>query len=296
MAARPRHEWTRRGWGASHTVLVALVGVLVGLLATFWPGRAAAAVTVPAAKDWVTDLAGQLTPSQRADLSARLEAFEKGTGGKQIFLLIVPSLDGEAIEDLAIRAAKQWKPGQEGKDTGVLLVSALAERRFRVEVGKGLEGDLTDLEANQIISKKVAAHTKPGGQKIDPFEGRDAWYQAYVAAIHEVELKIAGKAFGPAPLKPLKASPHAPQGPPRNPIGNLVVGFVFALILLAIIVALTRRRGGGGPWGGGGGFYWGGGGYGGGGGWGGGGGGSDGGGFSGGGGGDFGGGGASDDV
>lgn len=276
--------------------LAPLVAVLLGVLGMLLPARAAAAVAIPAAKGWVTDLAGQLTDAQRKDLSARLEAFEKGTGGKQIFLLIVPSLDGEAIEDLAFRAAKQWKPGQEGKDTGVLLVSALAERRFRVEVGKGLEGDLTDLEANQIISKKVAAHTKPGGQKIDPFEGRDAWYQAYVAAIHEVELKVAGKAFGAPPQKPLKATPHAPQGPPRSPIGNLVVGLVFALILLAIIVALTRRRGGGGGWGGGGGgFYWHDGYGGGGGGWGGGG--SDGGGgFSGGGGGDFGGGGSSDDV
>lgn len=280
-------------------LVAALVGSWVALLVLLSGARvASAAVALPAAKDWVTDLAGQLTPEQKRDLSARLKAFEVGTGGKQIFLLIVPSLDGEAIEDLAFRAAKQWKPGQEGKDTGVLLVSALAERRFRIEVGKGLEGDLTDLEANELITKKVAAHTKPHGQKIDPFEGRDAWYQAYVAVVHEVELKVAGKAFGPPPLKPLKVTPRSPQGPPQGHLGGVVLTMFLVMLAVVILIAWIASRGGGrGGGGGGGGFYWtGGGGFGGGGGDWGGGGGGDGGGFGGGGGGDFGGGGSSDDV
>jgi len=280
-------------------LLAALVAFCAALVVVLSSARASAAVTLPAAKDWVTDLAGQLTPAQKRDLSARLQAFEAGTGGKQIFLLIVPSLDGETIEDLAYRAAKQWKPGQEGKDTGVLLVSALAERRFRIEVGKGLEGDLTDLEANELITKKVAAHTKPHGQKIDPFEGRDAWYQAYVAVVHEVEVKVAGKAFGPPPLKPLKVTPRSPQGPPGGGhLGGVVLTMFLVMLAVVILIAWIASRGGGGGWGGGGGgFYWtgGGGGWGGGGGFGGGGGG-DGGGFGGGGGGDFGGGGSSDDV
>lgn len=276
-------------------LVAALVAFCAALVVALSGARtASAAVALPEAKDWVTDLAGQLTPAQKRDLSARLKAFEAGTGGKQIFLLIVPSLDGEAIEDLAFRAAKQWKPGQEGKDTGVLLVSALAERRFRIEVGKGLEGDLTDLESNEII-KKVAAHTKPQGQKIDPFEGRDAWYQAYVAVVHEVELKVAGKTFGAPPLKPLKVTPRSPQGPPQGHLGGVVLTMFLVMLAVVILIAWIASRGGGGGWGGGGGgFYWGGGGFGGGGGgWGGGG---DGGGFGGGGGGDFGGGGSSDDV
>ena len=37
--------------------------------------------------------------------------------------------------------------GEAGLDNGVLLVIAPAERRLRIEVGKGLEGELTDLEA-----------------------------------------------------------------------------------------------------------------------------------------------------
>lgn len=278
-------------------LVAALLAWCAALVVLLSAAAASAAVELPKAKDWVTDLAGQLTPEQKRDLSARLQAFEAGTGGKQIFLLIVPSLDGEAIEDLAFRAAKQWKPGQEGKDTGVLLVSALAERRFRIEVGKGLEGDLTDLESNEII-KKVAAHTKPQGRKIDPFEGRDAWYQAYVAVVHEVELKVAGKAFGPPALKPLKVTPRSPQGPPQGHLGGVVLTMFLVMLAVVILIAWIASRGGGrGGGGGGGGFYWtGGGGFGGGGWGGGGGGGGDGGGFGGGGGGDFGGGGSSDDV
>src|SRR6185503_6999677 len=67
-----------------------------------------------------------------------------------------PSLDGEAIEDVAFATFNEWKLGKKGADNGVLLVIAPAERRVRIETGKGVGGDLTDLQSNDIIRKDIA--------------------------------------------------------------------------------------------------------------------------------------------
>jgi uncharacterized protein len=43
--------------------------------------------------------------------------------------------------------------GKSGKDNGVLVLVALDERQWRIEVGYGLEGDITDIETNLIAQK-----------------------------------------------------------------------------------------------------------------------------------------------
>jgi uncharacterized protein len=43
--------------------------------------------------------------------------------------------------------------GKSGKDNGVLVLVALDEREWRIEVGYGLEGDITDIETNLIAQR-----------------------------------------------------------------------------------------------------------------------------------------------
>ena len=71
------------------------------------------------------------------------------TRSTQIVVLTVPSLQGEDIDQFTIRVADQWKIGQKGKDNGVILVLAQAERKVRIEVGMGLQGVLPDITAGQ---------------------------------------------------------------------------------------------------------------------------------------------------
>ena len=40
--------------------------------------------------------------------------------------------------------------GKEGKDNGVLVLVAIQEQQWRIEVGYGLEGEITDIESNTI--------------------------------------------------------------------------------------------------------------------------------------------------
>ena len=75
-------------------------------------------------------------------------------------MLTVKSLDGESVEDFAVRVFEAWKLGQKGKDNGVLVIVAPNDRRMRIEVGYGLEGTLTDAAAARIIRDRITPRFK----------------------------------------------------------------------------------------------------------------------------------------
>ena len=75
-------------------------------------------------------------------------------------MLIVPTTDGEAIEQFSLRVAEAWKIGRKKIDDGALLVIAKNDRRLRIEVGYGLEGALTDATTKRIIDEDITPKFK----------------------------------------------------------------------------------------------------------------------------------------
>lgn len=121
----------------------------------------AEALEVPALQSRVNDLAGLLSPEVSRRVEAELAGFEKSES-TQIVVLTIPTLEGESLEEFSIKVAETWKIGQEGKANGVILLVAKQERKVRIEVGRGLEGKLTDLVSGRIIRNEIAPHFKTG--------------------------------------------------------------------------------------------------------------------------------------
>ncbi|MCC6171345.1 MAG: TPM domain-containing protein [Gammaproteobacteria bacterium] len=109
---------------------------------------------VPALEARVTDLTGTLTAAQQAQLESRLAEFESRKGA-QVAVLIVPTVRPEAIEQYSIRVVDAWKLGREKPDDGALLLIAKDDRELRIEIGRGLEGALTDLVSRRIIDETI---------------------------------------------------------------------------------------------------------------------------------------------
>jgi uncharacterized protein len=128
---------------------------LLGVLALVLQASVARALEVPPLQGRVNDRAGVLPAPAKEQLEARLEAYERKTG-HQLAVLIVPSLEGEPIEDFTIRVAEAWKLGKKGSDDGVLLFVAVNDRLMRIEAGYGLEGDLPDATNGRIIRELMA--------------------------------------------------------------------------------------------------------------------------------------------
>ena len=133
-----------------------LVAALLGLAVSIAYGA-----DVPYLQGRVTDDAEILSPGAITRLSVLLENHEARTTD-QVAVLTVATLDGESIEDFAVRVFEAWKLGQRDQDNGVLVVVAPQDRRMRIEVGYGLEGRLTDLEAGRIIRNVMAPRFKAG--------------------------------------------------------------------------------------------------------------------------------------
>jgi len=116
---------------------------------------------VPPLTGRIVDLAHILSASDSEQLTAQLQAHEENTGN-QVAVLIIPSLEGEALEPYSHLVATTWKLGQKGTDNGVLLLVAIKERKLRIEVGYGLEGTLTDLRSAHIIRNEIVPRFKAG--------------------------------------------------------------------------------------------------------------------------------------
>jgi uncharacterized membrane protein YgcG len=117
------------------------------------------AADVPYLTGRVVDNAEILSPATRDALGASLKAHEERTTN-QIAVLTVKSLEGESVEEFATRVFEAWKLGRKGKDNGVLVIVAPADRRMRIEVGYGLEGTLTDAAAARIIRDRMTPRFK----------------------------------------------------------------------------------------------------------------------------------------
>jgi len=135
---------------------------LVGILVLFITlASSALAGELPQLAGHVNDYAGMLSPRAAAVLEQRLAEFER-SDSTQIVVLTVPTLGGEPIEEFSIRVAEAWKIGQKGIDNGAILLVAKGERKIRIEVGRGLEGKLTDLVSGRIIRGDMAPRLKAG--------------------------------------------------------------------------------------------------------------------------------------
>ncbi len=120
---------------------------------------ALAALEVPRLNGPVTDEAGLFSQNEYAALTEFLMAVDEQTH-MQIAVLTIPSLEGESLEDYSIRVADSWKIGEKGKDSGVILLIAVQDRKVRIEVGYGLEHLITDADADAIIRSVLAPHFK----------------------------------------------------------------------------------------------------------------------------------------
>lgn len=142
MTARPRK-------------ITSIIAVLsAALFSAFVFTVTALGFSVPALNSPVTDEAGVLSSATESELNNLLSDLWK-SGGPQIAVLTVSSLDGLEIEQASIKVVDEWKLGDQKRDDGVLLMIAPHERRIRIEVGYGLEGQLPDALAKRIINEIV---------------------------------------------------------------------------------------------------------------------------------------------
>ncbi len=192
------------------------------LLALLMQARPGYGLDVPTLEHRVTDLAGLLTPEQVAGLDSKLRDLET-TDSTQVAVLIIPSLEGEPLEDYSERVATAWRLGQKGRDNGALLLVAMKERKVRIEVGYGLEPTLTDLKSHRIIQDELVPRFRQG----DYYGGIDAAVTAIVQVV-----------------RGLYQGPSEPSGSGRRS-GRSFDWIIIMLLPMFWVLSATGKWGGG---------------------------------------------------
>src|SRR5205823_12126219 len=103
---------------------------------------------------YVSDLAGAIAPEARTRLEALCTELEQKTGA-QLAIVTVQSLEGESVENYAVDLFRQLGIGSKKDNRGVLLLVAPNERKYRIEVGYGLEQVINDARAGDAGREMV---------------------------------------------------------------------------------------------------------------------------------------------
>lgn len=133
-----------------------------------------AGIVIPSPTNYVVDNAGVLTPQQTTQINILL-ANSDNKSKTQIGVLIVNTTQPLTIEQYGIRVAESWKVGYQGVDNGAIIIVAIQDRKVRIEVGDGLQGTLTDIQAEDILQSDMV-----------PLLKKSDWYTAIVAGINGI--------------------------------------------------------------------------------------------------------------
>jgi uncharacterized protein len=210
---------------------------------------------------YVDDFAHVLDPKAVAQMEEICRQIDQKTHA-QIAVVTIHSLGGSDIDSYAVDLFKKWGIGDKASNRGVLILYAIDDRKWRIEVGYGLEPILPDGKVGGFQREAIS------------FMRSGNYSQALLLVTSRVADVIAKDAGVQLSTPQLAPSPSEPQ---EQPAGGISVTGIVLVIIVILVVLLTPLRTllfwmlfssifGGGRGGGYGGGGWGGGGFGGGGG------------------------------
>ena len=130
---------------------------------------------------YFNDYASLIDARTAEELNQRLEDFERQTSNQILVVIYRSSPANASVENFALDAFRAWKPGQKGKNNGVILFIFVQDRKIRLETGLGLKQALPDSLCQRIISEQIAPRFKTGDFKA----GLTAAINSIVAAIRD---------------------------------------------------------------------------------------------------------------
>jgi uncharacterized protein len=176
---------------------------------------------------YVTDLAGVIPASTRQSLEALCTELDRKAGA-QLAIVTVRSLDDRPVEDYAADLFKHLGVGAKKQDSGVLLLVAPNERKYRIEAGYGLEPVITDARAGDA------------GRAMVPFLRRSDYGSAIEVAAWQLAKYVADD-------KGVTLSGTPPSGPGnRRPVdsseGTSPLSFIWLLAIVFVFFQMVRAN------------------------------------------------------
>jgi len=201
---------------------LALFGII--LLGCSSPAASLPEFTAP-----VVDSIGRVSAEVETQINSELTSFQQ-SGGPQIAVAVIDTTNNATLENYSIDLARSWGLGDKEKDNGVLVLIALTDRTLRIEVGSGVEGDLTDITAAGIVDSVMVPRLRANDVDGAVRDGARAVMQVW-----------RGENIVSEPIVP---SNTITEATPQQSIFGIIL--FFGLIILFVTLAVRGKRNGGG--------------------------------------------------
>lgn len=254
--------------------------LLLAAAALALPRTLGAQIDLPAPRGYVNDFANVIGPAYQDSLQAVIDDV-RGKSGGEIVVVTLPSLQGRDRDEVALQIGREWGVGKKGgptdagRNTGVIVLVSMQDRKWKIETGTGTMTFIPAAEAGRIGRDLMVPALQAGNPGAGILHAVQAIAQAY-ATQYRFTLSPAYPTGGTYPQQPQR-SPYDDgrgAGGGESDSAGLIIFIVF-IVLIVVMNSMGRRRSGcggcipiflpiggrGGGWGGGG---WGGGGGGGG--------------------------------
>lgn len=170
---------------------------------------------------FVSDYAGLMSESARTSLENNLSEFQKSTT-TEISVVTINSLQEDTIENFAVKLFEEWGIGRADVDNGVLFLIAKDDRQFRIEVGYGLEGALTDIQARRILDDVARPKFQAGD-----YDG------GITDAVAEIEKAVKGEEF---------AGKYEPETTMTDALIIVIMSIFGVFYLFGVILSALWRK------------------------------------------------------
>ena len=181
---------------------------------------------------YVTDLAGVIAPETKTRLESMCNELELKTGA-QMAIVTVSSLEGESVETFAVDLFKQLGIGKKKDNRGVLLLVAPHERKYRIEVGYGLEPVINDARAGDA------------GRAMVPYLRQNDYSKATEVAAWQLAKYIADDSGVTLSGQPPTERVRTEEGRSRFPIFWVILGLIVLFRVIGGLSSGSSGRGGG---------------------------------------------------
>jgi len=180
--------------------------------------------TLPAPTGYVNDFAGVLSPSTKSNIENLCTQVDHQAHA-QIAVVTIKTLDNdEPIDDFAVALEEKWKVGAKGTDRGVLMLVVMNPRKYRIEVGYGLEGILNDAKVGDI------------GRMMVPSLHQNDYNTGITVGVQQIARVIAADAGVTLTLAQPMHQYHRQQAPAQINFMELLLGGGVVLLILFFLI------------------------------------------------------------
>ena len=171
--------------------------------------------SLPKPSDYVNDYAHVLSAETVAQLDSICSQLDHSAANSQIAIVTIRNLDGNDAADYANKLEDKWKMGKKGSDKGALVLLAVDDHKYRIDVGYGLEGILNDAKVGDI------------GRAMVPYLRAQDYDSAITLATGQLAQVIATDAGVTLENQPLPG----PEPERRQRRGGIPVGLIFFILI-----------------------------------------------------------------